>query len=419
MTSGRLFHEYRFGLFVHGGLYAIPGWHEQVQMRGPVPREDYVKLAEQFCPGNFSPDSWIDTAEAAGMQYLCFTTKHHDGFCMWDTKFTDYSIMHTPYGRDVLKMLAEACRRRDFGLCLYYSIPDWHHPNAPKGGSHELLTPNPGDQPDEDRYVAYVRNQVRELCSNYGKILGFFWDIPPRRQEPSLNRLIRDLQPGIMINDRGYDKGDYDTPERSVPEGKRFTRATEANQSVGRQSWGYRENEDYYSHKLLMRSVDKIMAMGGNYLLNVGPMADGSLPPDAMASIRTVGQWYGKVKEALTAEPASDLLQRDDFMLTRRGNHLYIHFHNDPDSGGIHLNPLATMPKLATVLNTGHPLSSAIERVPTLSIPPRMHTPCLHLRGIPVNDLVGEIIILKLEFEELDQALQTAATRPAIAEYRY
>ena len=158
---------------------------------------------------------------------------------------------------------------------------------------------------------------------------------------------------------------------------------------------------------------------GGTYLLNVGPMADGSLPPDAMASIRTVGQWYGKVKEALTAEPASDLLQRDDFMLTRRGNHLYIHFHNDPDSGGIHLNPLATMPKLATVLNTGHPLSSAIERVPTLSIPPRMHTPCLHLRGIPVNDLVGEIIILKLEFEELDQALQTAATRPAIAEYRY
>jgi alpha-L-fucosidase len=419
MTSGLLFQERQFGLFVHWGIYAIPAWHEQIQWRWPVPKPDYVKLAGQFNPVKFSPDTWLDMAEAAGMTYVCFTTKHHDGFCMWDTAHTDYNIMRSPYGRDVLKMLAEACQRRHFGLCLYYSIPDWHHPNAPKGGSHELPAPNPGDEPDEDRYVEYVRNQVRELCGNYGKILGFFWDIPPRRQEPSLNRLIRELQPGIMINDRGYDKGDYDTPERTVPEGKRFPRATEANQSVGRESWGYRENEDYYSHKLLMRSIDKIMVMGGNYLLNVGPRADGTIPPEAESSVRRVGEWFMKVREALTAEPASDLFKRDDMMLTRRGNSLYIHFPNDPECNGIHLDPLAELPRRATVLNTGRELIASIERMPTLSVPPRTHKPGLHLWGIPANELAGEIIVLKLEFEDLNRVIKAAGegVSPPIGPY--
>lgn len=419
MSDDRLFHERRFGLFVHWGIYALPAWHEQVQMRRPVARDAYAALAAQFNPVKYSPDAWLDMAEAAGMQYVCFTAKHHDGFCMWDTAFTDYGIMHTPYGRDVLGMLAEACRRRNIGLCLYYSIPDWHHPNAPKGGSHELLVPGPGDEPDEDRYIEYVRNQVRELCSRYGRILGFFWDIPPRRQEPSLNRLIRELQPGIMINDRGYDKGDYDTPERTVPQGKRFMRATEANQSVGRQSWGFRENEDYYSRKLLMRSIDTIMAMGGNYLLNVGPRADGTIPPEAEASVRRVGEWYVKVREGLTAEPASDSLKRDDVMLTRRGNSLYVHFHKDPEAVGIHLNPLAERPLRASVLNTGRELAATIERVPTLSIPPRYHTPCLHLRGIPADEQADEILVLKLEFENLDRVLRAAEAGDTIQEYRY
>ncbi len=419
MSDGWLFQQRRFGLFVHWGIYAIPAWHEQVQCRWPVSKADYVKLAAQFNPVKYSPDEWLDMAEAAGMEYVCFTTKHHDGFCMWDTQFSEYNIMNTPYGRDVLQMLAEACHRRNFGLCLYYSIPDWNHPNAPKGGSHELLVPNPGDEPDEDKYVEYVRNQVRELCSRYGRIQGFFWDIPPKRQEPGLNRLIRELQPGIAINDRGYDKGDYDTPERSVPEGKRFPRATEANQSVGRQSWGFREQEDYYSHKLLMRSVDKIMAMGGNYLLNVGPGADGAIPPESAASVRRVGAWYCQVREALTAEPASDLLPRDEVMLTRRANTLYVHFHKDPECNGLHLDPLAEMPLRATVLNTGRELAVSLERMPTLSIPPNIRPPALHLRGIPANELAGEIIVLKLEFENLDRVIRAVNASQKASEFRY
>jgi len=405
------FFERRFGLFIHWGLYAIPAWHEQVQWRKPMPKDEYVKLKDQFNPVKFDPDAWLDTAETAGMRYLCFTTKHHDGFCMWDTKYTYYSITNTPYSRDILKMLADACHKRDFGLCLYYSIPDWNHPNSVNfGGDHQLLQPNPGDEPDDDKYVEYVRNQVRELCTNYGRVLGFFWDIPPKRHDPSLNEMIRSLQPGIMINDRGYDKGDYDTPERRVPEGKRFERPTEANQSVGRQSWGYREDEDYYSHKLLMQSIDKIMAMGGNYLLNVGPKADGTFPVEAQESLRSVGQWFTKVREALVdAEPASALLNREDFMITRRGNSLYIHFHKDPGATGILLNPLKTAPRKATLLNTGESIRASVDVVPTMSVPKNRKGPCLRISGLPINELVGEVMVVKLEFENLDEALSEIA----------
>ena len=173
------------------------------------------------------------------MEYLCFTTKHHDGFCMWDSACTEYKITRTPYGRDVLAMLAEACRRRGIRLCLYYSCPDWHHPNSINlGGDHQLAEPNPGDEPDLMRYVEYVRRQISELCSNYGTISAFFWDIPPKLNIPALNDLLRQLQPGIMINDRGYGPGDYSTPERHVPAGRRFAKPKPASRSAARAGAG-------------------------------------------------------------------------------------------------------------------------------------------------------------------------------------
>jgi alpha-L-fucosidase len=143
----RWWFEARFGMFVHWGLYAINGWHEQDQWRRrKIPRAEYVKLQQHWNPVKFDPDAWLDLAEAAGMKYLCFTTKHHDGFCLWDTKLTDYNTMNTPYGKDVLKMLADACQRRKFPLCLYYSIADWHQPNYPNQGRHHELPPQPGDR---------------------------------------------------------------------------------------------------------------------------------------------------------------------------------------------------------------------------------------------------------------------------------
>lgn len=182
------FFDRPYGLFVHWGLYAIPAWHEQLQWRGPVPRNDYAKLCEQFDPVRFDPDAWLDLAEEAGMEYLCFTTKHHDGFCLWDTKQTDFNVMHTPHGRDVLGRVADACHRRRMPLCLYYSVVDWHHRNYPnQGRHHELPGPLPGDEPDLERYMAFLVEQVRELCTQYGEIHGFWWDMinsPPRPSPP-------------------------------------------------------------------------------------------------------------------------------------------------------------------------------------------------------------------------------------------
>ncbi|MCC2685144.1 MAG: glycoside hydrolase, family 29 (alpha-L-fucosidase), partial [Paenibacillaceae bacterium] len=302
------FFDLRFGLFVHWGLYAIPAWHEQILWRGDMSRKEYEKLIQLFQPTRFDPEAWLDLAEQAGMQYICFTTKHHDGFCMWDTAETDYKVTNTPYGKDILAQLAEACHRRNFPLSLYYSCPDWHHPHYPNlGRHHEMFGPRPGDEPDLKRYYSYVEKQIRELLTGYGPIYQLFWDVNVAGYfDPGLNELARSLQPGLLINNRGPDQGDYSTPERQVPEGGAFTTPTEACQSLGRESWGYRANEDYYSDKFLMQSLDKILAMGGNYLLNVGPKADGTIAEENAAALRRIGLWYHKVKEAFQdAIPAS------------------------------------------------------------------------------------------------------------------
>lgn len=406
------FPQRRFGMFVHWGLYAIPGWHEQHMGRLGIPRQHYIQLARRFNPRKFDPDAWLDVAEAAGMRYICFTTKHHDGFCMWNTRYTDYNVMNTPYGRDVLAMLVEACRRRDIGLSLYYSNPDWHHPNAHNPLSSHQLDPEPGDRPDRAAYIAFTKNQISELLTNYGKIVSLFWDIPPQFADPSLNELVRELQPGIMINDRGYSPGDYTTPERHVPKGMSFETPTEACQSVGRQSWGYRSNEDYYSNWVLTSSVARIMAMGGNYLLNIGPKADGTLPARAVQSIRKVGAWYQRVREAFEgAEPASHLLGRADLLLTRRENTLYVHFCQGLEASGIALNPLVSLPERVTILNTGKSAAFALDKMPTHFAgwwEKKPIQPCLHVSNIPVDRLSSEAITLKLEFADLEAALRQA-----------
>jgi alpha-L-fucosidase len=402
------FTEKRFGLFVHWGLYALNAWHEQDQWRRRIPRAQYTPLRQQFNPVNFDPDAWLDVAEEAGMEYICFTTKHHDGFCMWDTAQTDYNIMHTPYGRDILRMLAEACQRRSFPLCLYYSVVDWHHPNYPnQGRSHELPTPEPGDEPDFERYKAFLVEQIRELCTQYGPIHGIWWDMNVTGVvDPAINNMIRELQPAAVINNRGFDEGDFGTPERDFEahEARVFDRRTEACQSVGRESWGYREHEDYYSDLHLMRSIDRTLAKGGNYLLNVGPMADGTLPDEAVGILRRVGAWYNTVKEAFgDARPASDQTDNPDVLLTERDGALYVHLCQEPIMRRVLLRPIDRMPVRATLLNTGAPVVCRIDPLPTLHMDGQGllaegKKDFLRLFDLPVNDQPGEVLVAKLEF---------------------
>ncbi len=399
-----LFQEERFGMFVHWGIYSVNGWHEQEQWRRNVPKAEYVKLAERFNPAEFDVREWLELMKEAGMEYLCFTTKHHDGFCMWDTEYTDYNIMNTPYGKDILKQIAEGCAQYGIKLALYYSCPDWHYKHSVNfGGDHQLRQPNPGDEPDETLYKEYIRNQITELLTGYGKIEALFWDIPPYNQDESINQYVRSLQPDILINDRGYSKGDYSTPERSVPAGERFPMLTEACQSVSAESWGYRREDDFYSNIFLMESIDKIMSRGGNYLLNVGPDAQGHIHPEAAEKVRTIGRWYQAVKESyLQAEWVK--CPELPYRMTLRDNYLYIHLDGIPVAGGLGLKPINILPKEAIVLNTGEKVIARVEYLPSDFVE-NIENPVqeyLHLHKIPVDRLAGELIVLRLEFEEID-----------------
>ena len=395
------FFKKRFGMFVHWGLYAIPGWHEQHQWRYRVPRAEYVKLAQQWNPVHFDPEAWLDLAENIGMKYICLTTKHHDGFCLWNSQSTSYNTMNTPYGRDILRMLADACHRRNFPLCLYYSIADWHHPNYPNQGRHHELPPQPDDQPDWMKYLDFLKLQVRELCTQYGEIHGFWWDMNvPKHVDRSINGMIRKLQPKAVINNRGFDDGDFGTPERDFEKDESIvlTRPTEACQSVGIESWGYRKDEDYYTDRHLIRSIDRYLARGANYLLNVGPLPTGAIPPEVVAILKRIGNWYHSVKESLEhSEPASQLTGNKNILLTQRENSLYVHLNKDPLNSCVKLKPLAIMPKRATLLNTGTAVECAVDLVPSEHVE---HKPYLRLKNLPVNEMPNTVLVVKLEFDQ-------------------
>ena len=405
------FFEKRYGMFVHWGLYAIGEWHEQDQWRRGIPRAKYETLIHQFNPVKFDPERWLDVLQDAGMEYLTVTSKHHDGFCLWDSSQTDFNVMRSPYGKDIIGMLADACHKRQIPLSLYYSVVDWHHPSYPnQGRHHELPGPVEGDRPDWDAYMAFLVAQIRELCTNYGEIHGIWWDMNvPKHVDPSVNAMIRQLQPKAVVNNRAFDDGDFSTPERHVPAGRRFERPTEACQSVGRESWGYRAEEDYYSAKYLMQSIQKIMAMGGNYLLNVGPRADGTIPEVQLALLSRVGEWFSRVKESFYgAEPASDSIESEDALLTRKGDTRYLHLYRDPESSAVSLRPLDVAPERATLLNTGRSVQAVAELTPRSWIEQwqagmreeRGETPkkFLRVRGLPVDDLTDEPMVVRLDF---------------------
>lgn len=390
------FFEKRFGMFIHWGLYAIHGLHEQEQWRYAVPSDEYVRLIEHFNPIAFNPEEWLDLAADTGMDYLVLTAKHHDGFCLWNTECTGFNVANTPYKCDIVGELASACHERDFPLEIYYSIVDWHCPSYPNlGRHHEIVTDN--NMHNWDTYMEFLKAQITELCRNYGKIHGIWWDMNvPEHRDPSVHELIRKLQPAAVINNRGFDEGDYSTPERDYEPGSSlaFEGPAESCQSVGVNSWGYRKNEDYFSVTYFLRNIARTLARGGNYLLNVGPDSKGIIPAPAQAILRGIGAWYHLVKEALVASPSPGLIENSNVLVTQHDNSIYIICPDGLESSSLSLRPLDRKPSNVILLNTGMPVEYTFEPI----VYERHLGPALRLTNLPADELISTVPVFKLSY---------------------
>ncbi|MBR2372685.1 MAG: alpha-L-fucosidase [Lentisphaeria bacterium] len=390
------FHEKRYGMFVHWGIYAVGGRHEQEQMRYHVPAFRYEKYAERFNPQKFDPAEWLDLFQENGMEYLVFTAKHHDGFCMWDTRETSYNIMNTPYGKDIVGMLADECHKRKFPLELYYSCVDWHHPAYPNIGRHHEIITDPAKH-NFDEYIVFLKNQIRELCSNYGEIHGIWWDMNvPETEDRSINDLIRSLQPSAVINNRGYDEGDYSTPERDFQEeaGQPFSTTVEACDSICMNCWGHRNDGDYFSVRKLKRQIALYTSLGGNYLLNAGPDPEGVFPEKAVTILSQLGKWHKKVREALNAEPFLLKHSIPKVFCTVSGKNLNLILLETPSGDQLTLRDFGITPEKAVILNNGEELPFTFEKVPGNY---DLREDILRIRKLPVDRMHDDLYVIQLQ----------------------
>ena len=395
----------KFGMFIHWGPYATFGLHEQALARYNIPHTEYEEMSMHFNPIDYDPEKWVLLAKKCGMKYICFTAKHHDGFCMWDTKATDYNIMNTPYGKDVLKMLADACKKHGILLSLYYSNPDWHYEYGynPESKSHQWGAKYK-NQVNTVKLREFIKAQITELLTNYGKIYTLFWDIPPCIYDPSLNELARKLQPDIYINDRGWSEGDFYTPEREYEEANngRFTRMTEACNSVGAHSWGYRVGEDFYTKRHLCCAIDRYMSAGASYLLNVGPDKKGVITDDYCQNLLKVADWYNRMDECLECHEADDTdygIKNNKYIANIKNGKTYLHFYEGIMSNSVAIKNYTKVPKSVRFMNSGESLHYNIIPLPEFMDMSKQHQDTLlHIYGIDADKYSDEPIVLEIEW---------------------
>ena len=370
----------RFGLFIHWGTYALAARHEWVKHNEQIPNEVYYeKYFKHFDPDLYDPDVWAAAAAGAGMKYFVITTKHHEGFCLWDSKLTDYKAPKTPYGRDVLRPMVDAFRRKNVHVGLYHSIIDWWHP-------HYVLDPHIGpyrNHPDrakmnegrvQAKYAEYLHGQVRELLTEFGKIDVIFYDFSYPRPDGTgkgrkdwdsekLIKLTRELQPGIIVNDRldledvpgGWD---IKTPEQFMP--REWVKVGglpvvwETCQTFSG-SWGYHRDESTWkSVEQLIEMLIEVVSKGGNLLLNVGPTGRGEFDERALSRLAGMGEWmkrHGRSIYGCTAAPA-EFQTPQDCRLTYNPatKRLYVHVFAWP-LVQLHLDGMAGKVEYAQLLN--------------------------------------------------------------------
>ncbi len=391
----------RFGLFIHWGPVSLKGteigWSRGGERRGTggkgeIPVDVYDNLYEEFNPTRFDADEWARIALDAGMRYLVFTTKHHDGFVNFDSALTDFKITSpaSPFRRDIVRELTDACRRAGLPFGAYYSPPDWHHPDF-RTSSHAA-------------YIEYMHGQVRELCTNYGRMSILWFDGLGGTAEdwgnPGLERMIRSLQPRIIINNRAGLAADYDTPEQHVGSFQ-IERPWETCMTICRQ-WAWKPNDELKSLKECLQTLVRVTGGDGNFLFNVGPMPDGRIEPRQVDRLREMGAWlrqYGQTIYGTRGGPYRwCACSPAGVVATRRGRVIYLHVL-DWNDDMLKLPPLPARITRSWLLTGGNVDVRQSSEGVTVYVPPgsrqeidtivalHMDTPVEDLLPIPLNGI--------------------------------
>lgn len=369
----------RFGMFIHWGAYAVAADGEWFKSRQQLTTEEYQKYVDAFLPRNYQPLEWAKLAKEAGMKYAVMTAKHHDGFCLFDSEYTDYKISSYVQGADYTRDYIEAFRSQGLKVGLYYSLIDWHHEDYPYVGNHPLASREGFSKEDYtwERYLEYMHNQIEELMTKYGKIdilwLDYSFDDYSGEKwgAGELIEMIRKHQPDIILNNRlvvnhgvstdarefsGY--GDFETPEQGIP-GKKLVDAYgndipwETCLTLNN-SWGFRStDEDWKSPELIVHALANCVSKNGNLLLNVGPDSQGTIPLESRKTLQAVGEWMKENGESIYGCRDADLPKPDWGYYTQKGNVLYAHVTNKP-IGHINIGSQDKEIEEVVVLNTGN-----------------------------------------------------------------
>jgi alpha-L-fucosidase len=368
----------RFGMFIHWGAYAVAADGEWFKSHQHLTTEEYQKYVDAFVPRNYNPNEWAKLAKEAGMKYAVMTAKHHDGFCLFDSEYTDYKISNNVEGADYTRDYIEAFRSQGLKVGLYYSLIDWHHKDYPYVGNHPLREREGFTKEDYNwgNYIDYMHKQIEELMTNYGQIdilwLDYSFDdyTAEKWGATELIKMIRKHQPDIIINNRlvqnhgvstdareftGY--GDFETPEQGIPAKKLIdmygndipweTCLTLNN------SWGYRSTDnDWKSPELIIHSLAECVSKNGNLLLNVGPDSQGTIPLESKKTLKAVGEWMKTNGESIYGCRDASFEKPHWGYYTKKGNVLYAHVTNKP-IGHINIGSAGKNVEDVFVVNTG------------------------------------------------------------------
>lgn len=338
--------DVKFGMFIHWGIYSIPagkwkgedipGIGEWIMLRAQIPVKEYEQLAKQFNPIHYDANEIVALAKSAGQKYIVLTSKHHDGFCLYKSEQTDYNIVDgTPFGRDILKELADACEREGIKLGLYYSqTQDWHHPDG-DGNIWDFEA----SQKDFDSYIQnYVKPQVTEILTQYGSIALIWFDTPKgisEEQSKSLLDLVHDLQPDCLVCGRlGNALGDYATAQDNAIPNELLAELDWETPATINDTWGYKtDDHNWKSSETLIRNLVDIVSKGGNYLLNIGPDAEGNVPDPSVERLTEIGQWMEKHGDAIYGTQPGPIQGVDWCRTTIKDNIIYLHIFKWNDEG--------------------------------------------------------------------------------------